>query len=64
MTKEWVRANNNNEFVATKNYMEINEAFSNILYGATGEELLLSGLNPEESGTQKRGLISRLRRRT
>ena len=64
MTKEWVRANNNNEFVATKNYMEINESFSNILYGATGEEVLLSGLNPEESGAQKRGLISRLRRRT
>jgi MinD-like ATPase involved in chromosome partitioning or flagellar assembly len=44
MTKEWLRANNNNEFVATKNYQDLNEAFANILYHATGEEALVAGL--------------------
>jgi MinD-like ATPase involved in chromosome partitioning or flagellar assembly len=62
MTKEWLRANNNNEFVATKNLPEMAEAFANILYAATGEEVLLQGLvaDPNQG---KKGLLSRLRRR-
>ena len=61
MTKEWLRANNNNEFVAAKNLPEIVEAFANILYAATGEEVLLQGLiaDPNQG---KKGILSRLRR--
>jgi len=39
-TKEWQRCNNNQELVATKNYHELNQAFSLILAQITGEELL------------------------
>jgi len=39
-TKEWQRCNNDNELVATKNYHELNEAFSRVLAEATGEEML------------------------
>ena len=37
-TKEWIKAGNHRELVATKNYHELNEAFSRILWWATGEE--------------------------
>ena len=37
-TKEWIKAGNHREIVATKNYHELNEAFSRILWWATGEE--------------------------
>ena len=39
-TKEWKRCNNLGELVATKNYHELNEAFSVVLVQATGEEML------------------------
>lgn len=42
-TKEWKKANNNHEIVARQNFAELNEAFSNILYQATGDELLRTG---------------------
>lgn len=44
-TKEWQRANNLDEIVATKNYAELNEAFARILYASTGEESLLEGMS-------------------
>jgi len=62
MTKEWLRANNTGEFIATKPIPEISEAFANILYAATGEELLLQGFDTAQTGS-KRGLLSKLRRR-
>lgn len=62
MTKEWLKSNNNNEFVATKNIPEISNAFANILYSATGEEVLLQGLVPQQE-QGKKGLLSKLRRR-
>ena len=37
-TKEWIKAGNHREIVATKNYHELNEAFARILWWATGEE--------------------------
>lgn len=64
MTKDWLRANNNNEFVATKNLAEIGDAFANILYAATGEETLLQGLHASAPGSSRKGLMSRLRRRS
>lgn len=63
MTKEWLRANNNNEFVATKNLPVISEAFANILYAATGEEVLLQGLVAANQGNDRKGMLSKLRRR-
>lgn len=56
-TKEWQRANNLDEIVATKNYAELNEAFARILYAATGEESLLEGmstLTPTKEGVGSR----------
>jgi cellulose biosynthesis protein BcsQ len=62
MTTEWLRSINNNEFVATKNIPVINEAFANILFAATREELLLRGMATGEESTKK-GLLGKLRRR-
>lgn len=46
-TKEWKRCNNLGTLVATKNYHELNEAFSIVLQAATGEELVqATGLPP------------------
>lgn len=41
-TSAWKLANNRGELVVTRNYSELNEAFFQILYGATGEEVLLN----------------------
>ena len=57
-TKEWKRCNNMNELVATKNYSELNAAFANALYIATGEEILVEG--PSHLAPTKRGFTSRL----
>jgi MinD-like ATPase involved in chromosome partitioning or flagellar assembly len=43
-TKEWKKASNNEEIVATKNYHELNDAFARILYAATGEPVLMEGV--------------------
>ena len=61
LTKEWLKANNNNDFIATKPIPELSEAFANILHAATGEELLLQGFVSAQ-GPGKKGLLSRLRR--
>lgn len=39
-TKAWKLANNRNQLVATMNYSDLNAAFAEILYNATGEEAL------------------------
>lgn len=62
MTPEWLRCVNNNEFVATKNIPVINESFANILYSATGEEILLRGMGAGDDSSS-RGILSKLRRR-
>lgn len=60
-TKEWLRANNRLELVATKNYIEINRAFSEILYAVTGEEALLHAADAQDGTPQdKGGLLSRI----
>lgn len=59
-TKEWKRANNNNELVATKNYHELNEAFARVLHAATGEAALMEGVGSLVADTP--GLGARLRR--
>src|SRR5690606_15416110 len=57
-TKEWKRCNNNSEVVATKNFHELNEAFSAILAQATGEEILETTPINLASNT---GLLDKLR---
>jgi pilus assembly protein CpaE len=61
--KAWKLANNNNELVALKNYVEINEAFSMILYGATGEAALLPQHQEPDSPGGLAGILDRFRRR-
>lgn len=60
-TKEWQRCNNHNEIVATKNYDDLNKAFSLVLSHATGEELLRTtspDLTPQR-GAAAGGLLGR-----
>lgn len=57
-TDEWQRANNENSLVATRNYKELNEAFSQVLHAATDEVILLEGLTTV--ATQPTGLFGRL----
>jgi len=62
-SKAWINAVNNYEMVATKNYHELNDSFSRILYFATGEEALLVGIAqgaPQVSTGGRRGLLGRL----
>jgi MinD-like ATPase involved in chromosome partitioning or flagellar assembly len=56
----WERANNNFEVVADKNYTELNQSFSQILYSTTGEEGLLADIGPGE--VTHTGLFSKLTR--
>ena len=58
-TKEWKKANNESKLVATMNYAELNEAFSNILFQATGDDLLRSG--PSNLGNSGGGLGDKLK---
>lgn len=51
-TDEWQRANNENALVATRNYQELNDAFSQVLHAATGENLLLEGVTAVASPPQ------------
>lgn len=60
-TKEWKRCNNEGTLVATKNYHELNEAFSIILQAATGEELVTAG-SGLPAAKPSRGLMNWLRR--
>ena len=58
-TKEWIKAGNHREIVATKNYHELNEAFSRILWWATGEEAFRNDPNNQprtDTGTAGGGL--------
>lgn len=57
-TDEWQRANNENALVATRNYRELNEAFSQVLHAATGEVILLEGLTAIEP--QPTGILGRI----
>lgn len=54
-TDEWQKANNTYQVVATYNYAELDEAFANVLYQATGEEVLLASFRQHE---ESRGGIS------
>jgi septum formation inhibitor-activating ATPase MinD len=61
-TKEWKYCNNRGELVVTKNYHELNEAFSYVLAQATGEEMLMQGVSI--SATKKTGgLLSKFRKK-
>lgn len=60
-TKEWKRCNNEGVLVATKNYHELNEAFSRVLEHATGEDLVQQGSGLPEA-KPSRGLGRWLRR--
>jgi cellulose biosynthesis protein BcsQ len=62
-TKEWKLANNNNELVAPKNFVELNQAFATVLYAATGEAVLLSNIEAPERKGGLRGIVERLRGR-
>lgn len=68
-TAEWKRAENNFEIVATKNYHELTDAFTRILYAATGEEALKSGPVQQGSGGKQKpgagkpGFLDKLKRK-
>ena len=55
-SKEWRRAANNNEIIATRNIPEISQAFSRVLFAVLGEEALLMDI-PASGDTdgKKRG---------
>ena len=55
-SKEWRRAANNNEIIATRNIPEISQAFSRVLFSVLGEEALLMDIpTSEDAGGKKRG---------
>ena len=55
-SKEWRRAANNNEIIATRNIPEISQAFSRVLYSVLGEEALRMDIpTSEDAGGKKRG---------
>lgn len=60
-TDEWQRANNENSLVATRNYRELNDAFSQVLHAATGEPSLLEGVTA--IAVEPDGLLGRLKAR-
>jgi len=59
-TVEWKAANNNYDIIAKDNYAELSNAFSTVLYAATGEEVLRESMVPLETRTS---LLDRLLRR-
>ena len=61
-TKEWLRCVNQDEVIATKGYVEIDEALANILYYATGIESLLTNMEEANTAPPKTGLWSKLMR--
>lgn len=63
-TKEWKRCNNQGLLVATKNYQELNDAFSNVLFKATNEEMLrtTTGSNVGSGNGWKEKLVNVLKK--
>lgn len=61
-TKEWRRCNNKGQLVATKNYTELNEAFSQVLESATGEDLVVHG-TALPATKQRGGILAKLKRK-
>jgi len=53
---EWLKAVNNHELVATKNFSQLNAAFDLVLYQITGEPVFA----PTQDTATKKGLIGRL----
>lgn len=58
-TDEWQKANNVYDIVATYNFAELDEAFAQILFEATGEQALLASFRQHE--TVKSGLGAKLK---
>ena len=55
-SKEWRRAANNNEIIATRNIPEISQAFSRVLFAVLGEDALLMDIpTSDDAGGKKRG---------
>ena len=59
-SKEWRRAENNGELIATRNLPEISSAFTSILYRITGEENL-NAIITQPTASRKKGLWGRRR---
>lgn len=59
-SKAWINAVNNAELVATRNYVELNRAFSQILWYATGEDVLRYDPSMTAVAGGKSGIIKRL----
>lgn len=59
-TVEWKAANNNFEIIAKDNYIELNNAFSQVLYAATGEEVLRESFVPT---VERKPILDRILRR-
>lgn len=59
-SKEWRRAENNGELIATRNLPEITSAFTSILYRITGEESL-TAISTQPTVSRKKGLWGRKR---
>lgn len=58
-TKEWQRCNNLHQLVATKNYHELNQAFSLVLSAATQEEMLATTPNALPASSNRGGLLKK-----
>lgn len=56
-TKEWKKANNEGELIASKNKTEINEAFAKILSQVTGENLI-KNIPSEHNDTKKYNIFN------
>lgn len=63
-SKAWINAVNNAELVATRNYVELNKAFSQILWYATGEDVLRYDPSMTAGTAAKPGLFGKWRRRS
>lgn len=65
-SKQWKAANNHYELVVAKNYPELNQAFSEILYQVTGEPVLAPTMNPNleepERPSRLKSLLGRRKR--
>jgi septum formation inhibitor-activating ATPase MinD len=59
-SKAWINAVNNAELVATRNYVELNRAFSQILWYATGEDVLRYDPSMTAAAGAKPGLFRKI----